>query len=98
MHILDNTWYHGFIAEHAPSHNEEDTPQSHATKSLAFANLAAACVIAQAIDGLTNAIKRDNYGSFKDLEYSIDELCRVLDPDRPKPQPRLIVGTESNGR
>lgn len=95
MHIFENTWYHGFIHEHSPGDSTDDTPQSRATKSLAYANLAAACVIAQAIDGLRDELKADEYGSLKDLALSIDvlaeTLCDTLGRNGKEPVKRLII-------
>jgi hypothetical protein len=84
MYIFNDTWYHGFIQAHSPGDSEEDTAQSQATKCLAHANLCAACVIAQAIDGLRDEIKDNKIGSFNDLAASVDELCRVLEQNGKK--------------
>jgi hypothetical protein len=57
IHAFDNPWYSGIIERFDPGHSTYDTPDTLAIKSAARANLAAACIIAQAIDGLAEAIK-----------------------------------------
>jgi hypothetical protein len=57
MVLFNDTWYHEIIERYAPGDADDDTPGSRAVKSLAYANLASACIIAQAIDSLGDAIK-----------------------------------------
>jgi hypothetical protein len=67
--IFNNTWYHEIIHHYAPYGADDDTPGAKAVKCLAVANLAAASIIAQAIDGLAATIeskelnRRDSFAS-----------------------------------
>jgi len=57
MYAFTNTWYAGIIERFTPGDADDDTPDAQAVKCLARANLASACIIAQAIDGLAEAVK-----------------------------------------
>ncbi len=60
---FDNEWYSGIIERFSPGDADDDTPSSQAVKCVARANLASACIIAQAIDGLAEAIKNREHSA-----------------------------------
>src|SRR5215475_12703404 len=68
MYGFYNEWYAGIIERFRPGDADNDTPGSQAVKCLALANLASACIIAQAIDGLAATIEK--------LDLPAEELNR----------------------
>jgi hypothetical protein len=81
MVLFDDTWYHEIIQRYSPGDHEDDTPSAMAVKCLAVANLAAASIIAQGLDHVARAIKKQEQSKEAALMIaeSIESLAAAIE-------------------